>query len=386
MTPNSNLERERQRLLQAALDAGQAALAQGDLAKALAQFNGALNIEEGNLDARAGLSRVDYAERMAVGRQELQAGRLDRAIEAFRLAQEIDPQSREAKAMHSLARGEKALTQDDLPAAKTYFAYALEQAPDNATAHARLTYTYLTAGAAAERRRDWRNARDQYRKLLEIEPGNDEAQVRLNAVLRRLRGCLAGIIVVVTLLAIFLAAQLNNFIRWPTAACGAPGVGAALCTPTFTPTATPTPTYTHTPTATFTPTPTFTPTSTLTSTATATFTPTATPTPTPLLARTRYDYVQVFKGPLGDEEVFRARRGTEWHICAQAGSRMLIASSDCHNTAPLGWITAKFLEPLYSGPFPAELQTPFPTLTPKPPATATLPLPLTATTTLSPAP
>jgi tetratricopeptide (TPR) repeat protein len=255
----AGIEQERRRLLAQALAEGRKALDQGNFGQAREYFDEALKIERDNPEARAGLQQTNYREKMALGRQALEAHEFDRAAEYFRQAQKLEVAGPEARCLENVARGQQALDRGDFPTAKAFFQKATEIDRESAEARAGLTQTYLRAGEQAEQKKQLKEAQDYYRALLQFDPDNDDARVRLNAVTRRIRQrktiWLSTTIPALVIVISFIFLQVKGCIRWPEPCCTAPGIGPVLCTPTFTPT--------HTPTFTLTPTPTYTPTPTL---------------------------------------------------------------------------------------------------------------------------
>lgn len=305
------------------------------------------------------------------------------------IKEERQRKEREQKLRAAITKGHQALEAGNFTAARSFFESALAIDGDSPHAQAGLKDTLYKAGQAAEEHGHRREAREYYQALLDFDPDNSDALVRLNAMTRQIRqrwaigiGGPVGVIIL-----LFILAQVKHFILWPAGACNMPGVGGLLCSPTPTPTLTATPTSTPIPTATATPiptstptptstnTPTSTPTYTLTPTFTPTFTPTSTSTPRPLLGRMRYEWVSVYADREGTDEVTRAAVESVWYLCARAGSRYQVAQDHCHLTTPLGWVNITSIEPLFEGEFPSKLVTPFPTLTPVPPRPPAAPTP-----------
>ena len=311
------------------------------------------------------------------------------------IKEERQRKEREQKLQETVDKGHQALDAGNFTAARSFFESALAIDEDSPHAQAGLKDTLYKAGQAAEERGHRREAQEYYQALLDFDPHNSDALVRLNAMTRQIRqrwaigiGGPVGVIIL-----LFILAQVNRFIAWPVGACNAPGVGRLLCSPTPTPTLTATPTATPIPTATPTPIPTSTPTPTSTNTSTPTptytptptftptFTPTPTPTPRPLLGRMRYEWVSVYADWEGTDEVTRATVDSVWHLCTRKCNRYLVAQDHCHLTAPLGWVNITSIEPIFEGEFPAKLVTPCPiptstsTLTPVPPKPTATPTP-----------
>ena len=329
------------------------------------------------------------------------------------IKEERQRKEREQKLQEAITKGHQALDAGNFTRARSFFESA--QAIDKESSHAQagIKDTLYKAGQAAEERGHRREAQQYYQALLDSDPDNSDALVRLNAMTRQIRirwaigiGGPVGVIIL-----LFILAQVKHFILWPVGACNAPGVGRLLCSPTPTPTLTATPTLTPIPTATPTPiptstptltpiptatptpiptstptptstnTPTSTPTYTLTPTFTPTFTPTPTPTPRPLRGRMRYEWVSVYADWKDTDEVTRAAVDSVWHLCARKCNRYLVAQDHCHLTAPLGWVNITSIEPIFEGEFPAKLVTPCPiptstsTLTPVPPKPTATPTP-----------
>lgn len=270
--------------------------------------------------------------------------------------------------IRALEAAKHALKHENFSTAENRFKSALKVAEElgetSAEAESGLLDTLYRAGRRAEKDKHLRDALDHYAGVLDRDPVHHEAQVRLNAVNRKIlaRRLLIGFIAVV-MLAVVLA-QLNNFINWPIEVCEMSG--EVLCTPT--PTFTPTPTYTPTATPTFTPTPTHTP------TATPTHTPTFTPTPTstPMNATGSTGYPNVFKEPNRNELIGTLTRDQKVYVCAKAGSYYQISLDYCHLVNPYGWVPESQLDLLFfEEDFPELLITPLPEETMAPRITAT---------------
>lgn len=286
-----------------------------------------------------------------------------------RLAREEAEYEKRRKLEIALQQGQAALAQGVYASAKTFFESALEVDDKDAQARAGLIETLLEAGQNSEKRGKLTEARDFYRALLDYDNKNTNARARMNAIKRSFWQRWFIAIVTGAVLLLIIAAQVNHFINWPLSVCNS--TGAVLCTPsptaTSTATATPTATPTNTPTATptFTPTPTNTPTS------------TPTPTPSPYMAEALYETAIVYKAASGSDSVGYTAKGQSLYVCAQAGTRYLVAQNLCHVVNPWGWIESNRLRLLFNV-LPESLVTPWPTATAtrvRPPAAPVTPTP-----------
>lgn len=184
--------------LPAALEAAEAALARGDAADATRQFQLALQIEPGNARATRGLKRAGVADQVrtlvAEGNRLEAEGRMQPALDSFRKASSLDPESRDAREgiaridarvagdafATAITRGLDALGRRDYQAARSAFEAAGRIRPgapevrdglaqiDRALGSEVIT-GHLARAQSAEREERWQEAVASYRKALEVD-------------------------------------------------------------------------------------------------------------------------------------------------------------------------------------------------------------------------
>jgi hypothetical protein len=198
LTELDALDARAEQVVQAALDAGEAALVAPDLPEAKRQFELALRIAPQNVTAEQGVERVEIAEqvlaRMAEGERLEQTGQLDGARAAYARAFELDAAHAPAQAAlaridgelaaagydREIAQAVAALAKGQLAAADRHSKAALGFRPDSAEARdlrrriaQRRLDTAISAGRsraeAFEAKEDWHKAADEYRKLIELD-------------------------------------------------------------------------------------------------------------------------------------------------------------------------------------------------------------------------
>ncbi len=361
-----------------ALEEGRNALNGKRYADAVTAFKRAIQVDSEQTTAQNGL--LDTLER--AGRDALSQRDFSSAFQYFDELALVDEAKGRAGRIDTLyQQGEHARQEHNFPRAKTLFEKLDEFDPGNAQARSGLIELLYEQGQEAETQGQRREAIGYYQALLRHAPNDSNAQIRITTITRQIRiRRTISVVIGILLILIFCItawALTSDAVLKPEWACVESEIICTL-TPTLTPTQTPTHTPTHTPTytPTHTPThtPTFTPTPTNTPTHTPTFTPSPTATPEPYLGVVNNSGLgNVYREATGNDRVSTLENRQQVHLCAQAGSRYLIANDYCHLTTPLGWIDRTLITPGFVGSFPQVLTTPgVPTHTPVPLPTVTI--------------
>lgn len=172
--------------LETCLRYGRALVESGNAEEALPQFDRAVSVASDDADAQLWQQTT---QTYLAGREALEAGEWDAAVEAFTLVHDQirefgDVGLRLTEAYFN--RGQAAIESEDWTLAIESLAVAHERVPDDIEAIALLAQAHRERGIAREEQNRLEKARVDLEAALDLRPGDAEAQTHLDKVMYRL--------------------------------------------------------------------------------------------------------------------------------------------------------------------------------------------------------